>query len=120
MERTTNVNVNQPPEKIWWRKTGGGSLRLLIDGRRVMIKPNQKFKASIEEVPRAFLDVIVPLSALPKDEPAPVMQAPETVYVLKARGKSGWYDVVDKNGKVLNEKALKKEVAEKLIQDLAR
>jgi len=35
-------------------------------------------------------------------------------------GITGWYDVVDQNGKVLNEKAHKKEVADKLIEDLAK
>lgn len=125
MERTSKINAKpdnpiSTPEKIRWQKIGGGSLRLTIDGKKHIIKPNEKFKAGLNEVPQAFRDRIIPLDDLPGKAPAPVITGVETVYVLKQRGKGGWYDVVDLNGKVLNEKALKKEVAEKLVQDLAK
>jgi hypothetical protein len=43
------------------------------------------------------------------------------VYTLQPHGKSLFlFDIVDANGKVLNEKSLKKEVAEKLIEDLQK
>lgn len=119
MERTKPIN-NPAPENIRWKKIGGGSLRLTINGRKRIIKPNEKFRAALNEVPQAFRDVIIPLEDLPGSAPAPVIAGIETVYTLKTREKGGWYDVVDKNGKVLNEKALKKDVADKLIQDLAR
>lgn len=119
MERTKKPN-NPASGAIRWRKIGGGSLRLTIDGKKRIIKPNEKFKAATHEVPQAFRDVIVPLEDIPGSPPAPIVKGIETVYTAKPRGKGGWYDVVDKNGKVLNEKALKKEVAEKLLQDLAR
>jgi hypothetical protein len=101
---------------ITWKKVGGGSLRL--NGR--MIKPGQIFKARPEEIPVAFKDLIIPLEQVRlKDEP--VIVAAKLVYELKPRGKSkSLFDVVDKNGKVLNEKALTKEVAQNLIDDLER
>ncbi len=104
---------------IWWRKTGGGSFRGL-KGR--IIKPNEKFQAYEHEIPKSFRDVIIPLQTIPSTtkSPAPEVKGVDPVYTVKARGKGGWYDVVDANGKVLNEKALKKEVAEKLVQDLAK
>jgi len=120
MERTKTTD-NTASEKIRWKKLGGGSLRLLIDGKRRIIKPNEKFMATPDEVPQAFRDVVVPLDTIPGTPPTPVItMGVQTVYVAKPRGKSGDWDVVDPNGKVLNEKALKKEIAVKLIEDLAK
>ena len=113
---------------IRWKKVGGGSLR--FKGR--IIKPNQKFKASLEQIPVAFRDVVIPLESIPGDvtvpgKPVPEIKAVEVEYKLKPRGdgptlkKRGggpWYDVVDPDDEVFNEKALKKDAAEKLIEDL--
>jgi hypothetical protein len=59
-----------------------------------------------------------------------VIAGNKTAYTLQPHGKSAlWYDVVTVIGKddkgepilkVLNEKSLKKEVAEKLIEDLSK
>ena len=105
---------------IKWKKVGGGSLR--FSGR--IIKPGQIFKAKASEIPEGFRDVVIPLESIPGDTTAPgapVIDAKpvEVEYKLKSRGSGGWFDVVDLNGKVLNEKALKKDVAEKLVKDLA-
>ena len=112
-----------------WKKIGGGSLRL--NGK--IIKPGQVFKAVESEIPTAFRDCIVPAADAPKGTGkafmpkktktkgnAPVIQPVEVVYTAKARGSGGWYDVVDSNGKALNEKALKKDIADKLVRDLAK
>ena len=101
---------------IMWKKVGGGSLRL--NGK--IIKPGQVFSATPEQIPVAFKDLIMPLEQVRlKDEP--VIVPAKLVYELKPRGKSkSLFDVVDKNGKVLNEKALTKEVAQNLIDDLER
>ena len=88
-------------------------------GNHRIIKPGQKFTAYPHEIPEAFRDVVQALETLPEHKPPPPITGVKGVYVLKSRG-SGWYDVIDVNGKVLNEKALKKEVAEKLIEDLAK
>ena len=42
------------------------------------------------------------------------------MYTIRPRGSGGWYDVLNAKGKALNEKALKKETAEKLVADLAK
>ena len=112
MERT-----NKPASgTIRWQKIGGGSFRL----KNRIIKPNQKFSATEDEIPQAFRDVVVRLGDVPAAAETPPIKAVDSSYTLKARGKGGWYDVVNSSGKVLNEKALKKEVAEKLIEDLAK
>jgi len=130
MERIINVSRTPESKDIRiWRKIGGGSLR--YNGH--ILKPNQKFKATQEELPTAFLDVIVPADLSLRDRPdpnrppakgsagPPEIKPVEVVYTVKARGTSGgWYDVVDSNGKALNEKALKKEIAEKLVHDLSK
>ena len=109
MERT-----NKPASgTIRWQKIGGGSFRL---GNRI-IKPNQKFSATEDEIPQAFRDVVIRLGNVPAAVVTPPIKAVDSSYT-KARTKGGW--VVNSSGKVLNEKALKKEVAEKLIEDLAK
>jgi len=114
MERTADV-------KVRWKKTGGGSFRMADEkGNQRIIKPGQTFSAYPHEIPQAFRDVVIALSTLPENKPPPPITAVEPVYTLKSRGSGGWYDVVNPNGKVLNEKALKKEDAEKLIADLTR
>lgn len=101
---------------IMWKKVGGGSFRL--NGK--IIKPGQSFRAHPDAIPKAFKDLIIPLEKVRvKDEP--VIAVAKLVYTLQPRGKSkSLFDVVDKNGKVLNEKALTKEVAQNLIDDLER
>ncbi len=99
---------------IMWKKVGGGSLRL--NGK--IIKPGQQFRAHPNAIPAAFKDLIIPLESIPKKDEPPMIVT-KTVYEIKPRGKSkSLFDVVDKNGKVLNEKALTKEVAQKLVEDL--
>ena len=118
MERTKEV-INPEDQVIRWKKVGGGSLR--FKGR--IIKPGETFRASLNELPKSFRDVIIAQQEIPgtlKKPAAPVHKVVEPVYTVQARGKGGWYDVVDANGKALNEKALKKEVAEKLVKDLAK
>lgn len=122
MERTKNP-VNLGTNVIWWKKIGGGSFRPTtgrLKGK--IIKSGQKFKASVDDIPEAFRDTIIPLQEIPSSTktPAPEVKGDKSVYTIQARGKGGWYDVVDANGKVLNEKALKKEIAEKLVKDLAK
>jgi len=110
-------------EVLKWRKLGGGSFHATIGGRRRIIKPNQVFEARLDEIPEAFRDMIQPLSPAAakaaevtavKEEAAPPVPVE---YTLKHRG-GGWYDVLDDNGKQVNEKAVKKEEAEKLISSL--
>lgn len=101
--------------EIWWRKTGGGTHRLKREGKPLkIIKSNQKFKARPSEIPESFRDIIIPLEDLPEEKPLPITPPG---YTPKYKG-SGWYDVVDGDGKVMNEKSLRKDEMEKLIESL--
>jgi len=129
MERIINVSRTPESEDIRiWRKLGGGSLRY----NGYIIKPNQKFKATQGELPTAFLDVIILADSTlggkpdPRRPPAkgsvgaPEIKPIEVIYTKKARGSLGWFDVVDSNGKALNEKALREDIADKLVHDLSK
>lgn len=110
MKRTTATEG-----RIQWKKLGRGSLRL---GNGKIIKPGQEFWAFEEEIPLAFRDLIKPLGDLPKTKVEKVEAAP-LEFTLKRRSKtSPWWDVMDLNGKKMNEKALRLDGANKLIDEL--
>lgn len=111
MERTID-----PDASIRWKKIGGGSFQL----RKHIIKPGQVFMARPSEIPKNFRDVCIPLEEIKVAPPIPI-EVKKTTYKIVPRGKSrSLYDVVDENGKVLNEKALIKDIAEKLVSDLEK
>lgn len=120
MERTRTVDDKSP--KPLWKKIGGGTLRI---GKRI-IKPNETFAAYPEEISPAFRNLVIPISGDASFAKAtPKELTPEEVvkeeYTIQPRGGSKiWFDVVDASGKVLNEKALKKDMAEQLKADLER
>ena len=87
-------------DKIWWIKKGGGSFRM----KNRVIKPNQKFQAYPHEIPQAFRDTVKPLEEF--DETQATFKAAPLAYTAKKRGNSNWYDVFDKQGKKVNQKAL--------------
>lgn len=108
MERTAE-------KKIWWKRTGGGSFRL---GNRI-IKPGQKFEAYPSEISKEFRDVTIPLSKLPAPEESPPLDVNKSEYSLQKRGESlSWFNVVDGQGKIMNDKALRRTAALKLIEEL--
>lgn len=120
MERTER-------QKVKFKKVGGGSFTM---GNRI-IKPGQVFEAFAEDIPMQFRNVVVPFEAagqiwgteatVKNETPILTKDAIKPVYTLQSRGINGlWWNIVDAQGKVLNEKALKKEVAEKLIEDLLK
>jgi len=133
MERIKNEVMEQG--KTRFKKLGGGTLRF---GGKI-IKPGQVFTAFPNEIPKSFRDLVIALDgnvAWTENEnkkaelAPPVIAGNKTAYTLQPHGKSAlWYDVVTVIGKddkgepilkVLNEKSLKKEVAEKLIEDLSK
>jgi len=104
--------INEPGEgKVQFRKEGRGSLRF---GGKI-IKPGQTFWAYPQDMPEVFRDTVVPVSPVTLEEDIKVT-AP--VFSLQSRG-GGWFDIIDGLGKVVNEKALKRDAALKLIQELA-
>jgi len=112
MERTKNTDL-----LIRWKKIGGG--HFTFNGR--LIKPGQVFRAREDQIPKSFRDVCVPIDELPETpEPIP-LKITDIVYTVVPRGKSKtWFDVVNGKGKVVNEKALQKEQAERLVNDLSK
>lgn len=104
--------------KIRYKKLGGGSFRL--HGK--IIKPGQVFLARPNEIPKAFKDVLVPQEPLPENISVEeqIVKASLPEYSLQERNRKGWFDIVNKDGKKLNEKALKEEEANQLLKDLSK
>jgi hypothetical protein len=120
MERTKSEVTTG---KVRYKKIGGGSLRISINGRAVIIKQNEVFSAFPSEIPKAFKDTVIPLDpvfeekVIQTEKPKPV----NITFTMQPRGKSkSLFDVIDGMGKVLNDKPLTKAVAESLINDLAK
>jgi len=127
MERT---KIASEEKAVQWIKKGGGSLR--IDGK--IIKPGQKFSALPSSIPKGFRDLIKPLEPIPYVIPEPgakkasaPIPIPKTIKVTEAAYKveprpnsKTWFDVVDAQGKKLNEKALTQEIANQLVEDLLK
>jgi len=126
MERTKSVGSPATDGKILWRNDGG-TFRL----NHRIIKPKQKFRAAPNEISKAFRNVITPLEEIEAETNTPTpIEVVKTEYQLMPRGKSkSLFDVVysvgeDDKGKpilkAINEKALPKAMAEKLMHDLSK
>lgn len=98
-------------EKRKWKRLGNKSFRM-ANGR--IIKPGQIFEATEEEIPKAFRDLIVLAEPAP---PEPSLSVSSAGYQIRHRG-SNWYDILDPQGKVVNEKALRQDEARKMLDDL--
>jgi hypothetical protein len=105
MERKAN-------ERLSWKNMGGGTLRLR-DGR--IIKPGQVFLAYDHQVSKAFRDTIILQDTVEKPKELEPDVIIEPRFSLKRKG-GNWYDIVDKQGKVVNAKSLKKVDAEELLK----
>lgn len=95
-----------------WRNLSGS----FYFGNRI-IKPNEIFLARESAIPKAFMDTIILVGERPATPENPVPTTNQ--FSLRDRG-PGWYDIVDENGKVINENALRKREAEALIESLAQ
>ena len=106
-------------EKIYsWKKVGGGSHRLVLNGKKMIIKPNQKFSAPLSAIPLAFRDVIICLEGTPEIlEKEPEIVAIPSKYTLKPSKRHGYWDIYDAADKKVNEKAMKEDDAKKLLSD---
>lgn len=121
MERTKKAD----PDAILWKKIGGASVHLTIMDRPKIVKPGETFYARVDEIPTAFRDMIVPVD--PLGSKVTVKEAVEAVKIEEAEAKSiynlkhrggGWWDVVNEDGKRVNESAMKKPEAEELLNSL--
>ena len=122
MERTKKIiapSVEVAPvevvvEKLRWRKLGGGSLRL----NNRIIKPGEIFFADLAELPKAFLDTLECLDSVGLQtavaEKAREPFVPVEYTLKKVKGTDLW-NLLDVEGKALNEAPLAKEAAEELL-----
>lgn len=108
------VKTDDTTDMVRWRKTGGGSFRM---GNGRIIKPNQVFWAAPEDIPKAFRDVVIPLTKVPPPDPVPEAVAPQ--YEIQSHS-PGWYDIVDGQGKVVNERALRRAEADDMLAALTQ
>jgi len=117
MERKSKKEVDSTTKIKWKKAQKSGSFRM---GNGRIIKSGQVFLASLDEIPEGFRDVIFPVDAAAFTKAQDVQEkgpAVELDYFVKHIA-SGWYDVVDSNDKVQNEKKLRKADAEELLNSL--
>ena len=99
------------PTVIRWKKVGHGSF--LFNNR--YIKPGQVFTATVEEIPTAFRDLIVPVDKLPDD---PFKKPKKVVNYSLSQTEDGKWNIVDKLGKVFNDSPMELNEAEKVLNVL--
>lgn len=110
-------------DKILWRKTGGGSLTL-ASGKK--IKKGETFLATVNEIPKAFRDTVIPVNPIdrgiaqrpePVEEPPLEVEEPEFT-VQEDPPDSENFIVLDAQGKIVSEGPLTEEEAEELVVQL--
>lgn len=114
-EVVEDIGILEEPT-LRWKKTGGGTFRM----PNRIIKPNEVFEAKPSEIPMGFRHIIIPLDEIPAEALAPKVIGKTMEYSIVKREKGSWYDVVTEGGKKLNEKALTKDDAEKMVEDLLK
>jgi len=101
---------------IQWIKKGGGTFRMTNPNR--IIKPNQKFFATLAEIPLGFRDVIVPVSEKEKQELETGAIDVPLRFRIETEG-NGWFDVINvSTDKAVNDKSLRAAEAKELLKDL--
>lgn len=117
------TNTKKESEIGWWIKIGGGSFRMTDqDGHKKIIKPKQRFQARLEDIPVAFRDTIKPSGWEPKEKTTAPKDIPGKGPVLRKvqrKNSKVWFDVVNEEGKPINEKALREQAADELIEQLS-
>lgn len=98
---------------IKWKNLGG-TFRMR-EGKKI-VKPNEVFDAFPHEIPQAFRDCIKPVDAQEPSK-ADIIQVVSSSYEIKSKG-PGLYNVVDGQGKVINEKGLSVQAAKELLETL--
>lgn len=99
------------PVPIRWKKIGRGSF--MFNNR--YIKPGQVFTATVEEIPAAFRDLIVPVDKLPED---PFTKPKKVSNYTLMQTEEGLWNIVDKQGKIFNDAPMEKNEAEKVLNVL--
>lgn len=124
MERKNKQPIKKKESSpvLSWVKNGGGTFHTK-SGKR--IKPGQIFQAREEEIPKAFRDNIILVTEADMSERerkrkrttkenVPVIEPVKSDFTVVER-EDGIFDVVDGQGKAINEQGLSKEEAEELL-----
>lgn len=121
MERTRSATPVEPRTdgKIRWRKEGRGVFRL----RNHIYRPGEVFWARPEEISSQFRDLIKPLDPIPSEMPidTPIAESfiTKPAYTKVKRETSNFWDILDGEGKKLNEKALREDQADEYLKSLS-
>jgi hypothetical protein len=125
MERGNKEKTVQNDGKIWYRKIGGGSMYLKIDGKLRIIAPGMKFQAHPNDIPPGSVDLALPLEAIPitPEKEKELIKAKIPAYSLlpsDKEGEEGLFYIVNEKGKIIGENALDEKAANQLIEDLGK
>ena len=103
------------PAMFRMKKIGGGGLHL----HNRIIKPGQVFIGRIEEIPKVFMNTILVMEQVsgPVKKGVQFSKAPKPIYT-KQITKNGLFNIVDKNGKILNEQPMTEKDADDTIRKL--
>lgn len=112
MERTKKSKT----DKIRWIKRGGGSFEL----NNQMIKENQPFIAAEWEIPEPFRDLCEPVNPRQLKKVTPPTPPPPVEYKKEPadNGELDAWNVMDNNGKQVNDSPLTGKEADELIKSL--
>jgi hypothetical protein len=114
-ELPKNVFVEAPDRRIYWKKIGKGSLHI---GRRI-IKPGEKFLATPDEIPQAFRDVIIPLEDIVEVSTEENVVVKTMTYQKQANKENAeLWDVVNEEGKIINETGLSLDQVTRFLKAL--
>jgi hypothetical protein len=109
--------ANQAKEgEIRWRKISG----TLILRDKTVIKPGQTFMARPEDIPKVFRDTVVPVNPedlLDPEVPMPPVEPEPPSYTIKSCT-PGRYNVLDGQGKAVNERPMSLDDAKRLVENL--
>jgi hypothetical protein len=101
--------------KILWRKLSG----TLTLKDKTIVRPGETFMARPEDIPKVFRDNTVPVN--PDDLPSPGAVSPVEPeppgYIIKSCGPNR-YNVLNSQGKAVNEKPMSMADAKQLVEGL--
>ena len=129
-ETVVNAIVEDDNPLMWWTKTGRGTHRMTINGRKTRIKPNQRFQARPSEVSESLRKIIRPIDpAVLKAEEDKVVAGP-TGFSIRQHAEVteegttnvilNKFDVVNaETGKPMNDEPLSARAAKRFLEGLA-
>jgi hypothetical protein len=115
MERTKREIVSETSDKVYtWKKTSPGTHHT----GSLEIKPGDTFKSTLFDIPPAFRNLFTCMDGDPmvdegKKEES-LKEALKPVYTLQPAARKGWFNIVNEEGKAINEKPLKEADANEL------